>query len=338
MAAVLLSRRSRLSGAAFDSRHRGIPVERVARLPALGHGSANGPARWRAQGRVLRGRRRARAAARASPALDFAAATSLFDGCCVVPLGTWSPRCLSTAARPRASRCPLAARDQRLVVRGADCVVAAAALMGLFALVPRYSAPGFLGITRPDARARAAAVDPGHHRLRARPRGQDRLAACSAAVRGHDALRAAASCCSRRRPPDKIAIIAHFVRVAGELYLLFSLTQMGTRGHGAAHARRARAQAGNEALEARVAERTAELQARSTPTCASKSQRARLAEQRALTPARAAEPAAADHARHRRAAGSRQHLPGRRAQRRRAHAGRFRRAVQLRAATPACSR
>ena len=36
-------------------------------------------------------------------------------------------------------------------------------------------------------------------------------------------------------PADKMAIMAHFVRVAGELYLLFSLTQMGTVRHGAAH-------------------------------------------------------------------------------------------------------
>jgi signal transduction histidine kinase/ActR/RegA family two-component response regulator len=60
-------------------------------------------------------------------------------------------------------------------------------------------------------------------------------------------------------PHDKMAMIAHFVRVAGELYLLLSLMQMGT----ADTAQRMRAErdlkASNEALEERVVERTMEL-------------------------------------------------------------------------------
>ena len=61
-----------------------------------------------------------------------------------------------------------------------------------------------------------------------------------------------------------MAIIAHFVRVTGELYLLLNLMQMGT----ADTARRMRIEqqlkVSNEALEARVPQRTLELEALNT--------------------------------------------------------------------------
>ncbi|HEY6126167.1 MAG TPA: ATP-binding protein, partial [Steroidobacteraceae bacterium] len=82
-------------------------------------------------------------------------------------------------------------------------------------------------------------------------------------------------------PGDTMAVVAHFVRVTGELYLLLTLTQMGA----ADTAQRLRAErelkASNEALEMRVADRTAELQAANSGLRA-EAQTRQIAEQRAL--------------------------------------------------------
>ena len=59
-------------------------------------------------------------------------------------------------------------------------------------------------------------------------------------------------------PADKVAVLAHFVRITGELFLLFSLTQMGTADTARRMLVERELKASNEALEARVAERTAE--------------------------------------------------------------------------------
>ena len=299
-------------------------VSARARFPALGPGLAHRPAPAAPPGGVFHGRGGAGTAARdhgarlrRSAELRLAAAPRHLvarppiycrSDCC------W--RCHSAAAM-RACRCSPSC-----------CWSCAAGLMVLFAVMPRYSPPGFLGITRPTlilAPLLWIPVIVGYWRIR----DQDRLAsvfAIFAAVTFFVPLLMLYS----QSPADKVAIIAHFVRVTGELYLLFSLTQMGTVDT----AQRMRAErelkASNEALEARVAERTAELEA------ANADLRARGADppgRRAARTgaARAARPAAADHARHRRAPGSRKHLPGGGAQRRGAHARGFRRAVQLRA-------
>ena len=61
-------------------------------------------------------------------------------------------------------------------------------------------------------------------------------------------------------PADKAAMIAHFVRFAGELVLLFGLTQMGTFDTAQRMRAERQMKASNEILEARVAERTADLE------------------------------------------------------------------------------
>ncbi len=158
-------------------------------------------------------------------------------------------------------------------------LIVAMGLMVLFAVIPRYSPAGFLGITRPTLIPAALLWIPvlvGYWRVR----HQDRLAsvfAIFAAVTIFVPLLVLYS----QSPADKVVIIAHFVRVTGELYLLLTLTQMGTFDT----AQRMRAErdlkASNEALEARVTERTAELQAANADLRA-EAQTRKIAEQRAL--------------------------------------------------------
>jgi signal transduction histidine kinase/ActR/RegA family two-component response regulator len=187
-------------------------------------------------------------------ALDFTA-TSLFSG--LVRLGTWSPA-VYLLPLGLAVALPVSRRDIGVPLFAAGLVVLAAALMGLFSL-PRYSAPGPLGITRPTL-ALAPLLWVVVVIAYARIRGQDRLAGVFAAFAAITLFVPLIMLFSQTAA-DKIAVIGHFVRVAGELFLLFSLTQMGT----ADTERRMRAErelkAANEALEARVAERTAELSA-----------------------------------------------------------------------------
>ena len=153
---------------------------------------------------------------------------------------------------------PLSRRDTSVPLFAAALLVAAAGLMTLFAVVPRYSEPGILGITRPTLIAAPLLWLPvivAHWRNR----GRDRMAEVFVVF-------AALSLCVpllmlfSQSPADKVAVIAHLVRVAGEVFLLFSLMQMGT--FDAAQRMRAERElsALNTVLESRVGERTRELE------------------------------------------------------------------------------
>ena len=208
-------------------------------------------------------------------ALNFAEAPNFVW---LVRLGSWSPAAYLLPLGLLAAL-PLSRRDPSLPLYAIALLVVAMCFMVLFAVIPRYSPPGFLGITRPSLSIAALLWIPttiGYWRLR----HQERLAsafAVFAAVTFFVPLLVLYS----QSPADKVVIIAHFVRVFGELYLLFTLTQMGTVDT----VQRMRAErdlkASNEALEARVAERTTELQAANADLRA-EAQTRKVAEQRAL--------------------------------------------------------
>jgi signal transduction histidine kinase/ActR/RegA family two-component response regulator len=208
-------------------------------------------------------------------ALDFAEAPNF---AVLVRLGTWSPAAYLLPLGLLMAL-PLSHRSTSLPLFAIALMVVAGGLMVLFAVIPRYSPPGFLGITRPTLIPAALMWIPlavAHWRLR----HQDRLAsafAVYAAITFFVPLLILYS----QGPGDKLAVLAHFVRVTGELYLLLSLTQMGTFDT----AQRMRAErdlkAANEALEARVAERTLELQVANVDLRV-EAQTRKLAEQSAL--------------------------------------------------------
>ncbi len=175
----------------------------------------------------------------------------------LVRLGTWSPAVYLLPLGLLVAL-PLSRRDTNVVLFAGALVIVAGALMVAFAL-PRYSPPSFLGMTRPTLILAPLLWIPvviGYWRIR----NQQRLGgvfAVFAAITFFVPLIMLYSV----GPADKVAVLGHFIRIAGELYLLFSLTQMGT----ADTAQRIRAErelkAANEVLEARVAERTAALEA-----------------------------------------------------------------------------
>jgi signal transduction histidine kinase/ActR/RegA family two-component response regulator len=208
-------------------------------------------------------------------ALDFTEAPRF---ALLLSLGTWSPAAyllpLGLLVAP-----PLGRRGANAFVFGVCLLVLALGLMLLFAM-PRYSDPGPLGITRPTlalAPLLWIAVVSVYWRIR----DQERLARVFAIFAAVTMLVPLIMLFSRG-PADKVAVIAHFVRFVGELFLLFSLTQMGT----ADTARRMRAEqdllSSNEALEARVAERTAALETLNTDLRREVGVR-QMAESRALT-------------------------------------------------------
>src|SRR5688500_17301236 len=188
-------------------------------------------------------------------ALDFSEADHL---AMLLRPGTWSPAAYLLPLGLLVAL-PLSRDDASVAWFTAGLLVVAAGLMTLFALVPRYSAPSVLGITRPTLIFAPLLWIPvifGYWQ----DRNTDRLAqvfAIFAAVMLFVPLLMLFSVA----PADKIANIAHLVRIGGELFLLFRLTQMGT----ADTARRMHAErelkSSNEVLEARVAVRTAELEA-----------------------------------------------------------------------------
>jgi signal transduction histidine kinase/ActR/RegA family two-component response regulator len=134
----------------------------------------------------------------------------------------------------------------------------AALLLWLFQRLPRYTAPGWLGITRP-ALVFVPLLWIPIALVYWRRRREDRIAHAIA-------FYAAIACVSHavmlysRSPADFLAMIAHIGVLGGGLFLLFSLIQMGTLDT----ARRMRAERVlselNAALEARVRERTQELE------------------------------------------------------------------------------
>ncbi|HEV7609287.1 MAG TPA: ATP-binding protein [Steroidobacteraceae bacterium] len=191
-------------------------------------------------------------------ALDFSEAQSLSV---LVRPGTFSPAAYLLPLGLLVAS-PLSRRNASAPLFAVALLILGAAFMALFALVPRYSPPGFLGITRPTLMFAPLLWIPvivENWRIR----DVDRLAqvfAMFAAVTLFVPLIMLFS----EAPADKAAMIAHVVRVAGELVLLFSLTQMGTFDT-AERMRVERAlKASNEALEARVAMRTAELETANT--------------------------------------------------------------------------
>jgi signal transduction histidine kinase/ActR/RegA family two-component response regulator len=208
-------------------------------------------------------------------ALDFAEAP---EASILLRLGTWSPAAYLLPFGLLVAL-PLSRRDMNPAAFAAALVIVAAGMMMLFAVVPRYSAPGILGITRPTLVFAVLLWIPvfvGHWQLR----HHDRLAsvfAVFAAVTFFVPLLILYS----TGPADKMAILAHFVRVTGDLYLLFSLTQMGTFDTVQRMLAERELKASNEALESRVAERTAALEAANTDL-RSEARTREIAERRAL--------------------------------------------------------
>ncbi len=187
-------------------------------------------------------------------ALDFSGAPR-FAG--LLRLGTWSPAAYLLPLGLMAAL-PHSRKAASVLPLGIVLLVAAAGLMLLFTL-PRYSEPGFLGITRPTLALAPLLWIPvfvSYWRIR----GTERLGRVFAVFAAITLLVPLLMMFSRTAT-DKVAVIAHLVRVMGELYLLFSLTQMGIEDT----VERLRAErllkTTNEALEARVVARTAELQA-----------------------------------------------------------------------------
>jgi signal transduction histidine kinase/ActR/RegA family two-component response regulator len=176
----------------------------------------------------------------------------------LVRLGTWSPAAyvlpLGLLGALFLSRIHLGEG-----VFAATLLVVAASLMVFFAAVPRYSAPGILQITRPTlalAPVLWIAVGVVYWRLR----DSDPLARMIAVFAGVTLFVPLLMLYSQG-PADKMAITTHIVRIAGELYLLVHLMQMGTQDTARRMQVEQELKTSNEALEVRVAERTAELEA-----------------------------------------------------------------------------
>jgi len=208
-------------------------------------------------------------------ALDFA---ELPEAWVLVRLGTWSPASYLLPLGLAVSL-PLSRRNASPAIFTIILVGVAAILMGVFAIVPRYSDPGFLGITRPTlilAPLLWIPVIVGHWRIREQDRAAGTFAIFSV-ITAFVPLLILYSTTSA----DKMAITAHFVRIMGELYLLFSLTQMGTADTAQRMIAERDLKASNEALESRVAERTSALESANAELRAEAHTR-QVAERRAL--------------------------------------------------------
>ena len=149
------------------------------------------------------------------------------------------------------------AQTSKLAFGAVVCVVAVA-LITLFQWMPRYTAPSVLGIVRPNLAFVPLLWIPVGVTLWRR-RGADRLGPALAWYALGAALANSLMLYSDEAT-SKFAMAAHFGVFGCNLYLLLTVLQMGTLDT----ARRMRAEqelrASNETLEARVAERTAELE------------------------------------------------------------------------------
>jgi signal transduction histidine kinase/ActR/RegA family two-component response regulator len=189
-------------------------------------------------------------------ALDFTEAPRF---AILLRLGSWSPAAYLLPLGLLLA-VPLSRRNVSEVIFAVGLIIASAALMVLFAVVPRYSDPALFGMTRPTlllAPALWILVSIAHWRIRE----VDRLAhafSIFACITFFVPLFMLYS----EGPADKVAITTHFIRFAGELFLLVSLMQMGTEDTAQRMRVEQELKTNNEALEARVAVRTAELQAR----------------------------------------------------------------------------
>jgi signal transduction histidine kinase/ActR/RegA family two-component response regulator len=175
----------------------------------------------------------------------------------LLKLGTWSPAAylLPAGLLLALSR---GARHGSVPLFALGLLIMAGGLMALFTL-PRYSEPIFLGITRPTLILAPLLWVLVFFSYWSR-RDTDRLARVFA-VFAAISLFVPLIMLYSRDSADKVAVLAHFVRITGELFLLFSLTQMGTADTARRMLVERELKASNEALEARVAERTAELEA-----------------------------------------------------------------------------
>jgi signal transduction histidine kinase/ActR/RegA family two-component response regulator len=172
--------------------------------------------------------------------------------------GTWAPPAyllplgmgllLGVAPTPRTSK----------LAFGAVVCAVAVGLSVLFQWLPRYSAPLALGVIRPSLLPVPLLWIPVAVMLWRR-RGADRLGPALAYYAAGSALAHALMLYSDEAT-SKFAMAAHFGVFGCNLYLLLSVMRMGTQDT----ARRMRAEhelrASNETLEARVAERTAEIE------------------------------------------------------------------------------
>ncbi len=189
-------------------------------------------------------------------ALDFTQAPELSI---LFRLGSWSP---AAYLLPLGLACalPLARRGISEWLFTLALAAVAGSLMVFFMVVPRYGESAFLGMTRPTlalAPVLWAIVAVAHWRNRQ----EDRLARTLAVFAGITLFVPALMLYSQG-PADQIAIITHLVRIAGALYLLIALIQMGTADTARRMEVEQQLKLSNEALEARVADRTAELEAR----------------------------------------------------------------------------
>ncbi|MDB5704189.1 MAG: hybrid sensor histidine kinase/response regulator [Sphingomonas bacterium] len=132
------------------------------------------------------------------------------------------------------------------------------ALFALFQFVPRYTAPGLLGITRPTlvlVPVLWAAVGFGYWRFRAASEMAHAIALTAfLLVLAHGLM------LYSRGPNDPVAMAAHFGKFVGDVLLLLNLIQIGATNTARRRIAERELVVLNRELEDRVGERTAQLQ------------------------------------------------------------------------------
>jgi signal transduction histidine kinase/ActR/RegA family two-component response regulator len=194
------------------------------------------------------------------PALDFS--RDAVDAAKIAGLMrpvTWPPAAFMLLAGVSAAYLLRKRNTIALPAFALGLVLLGVVLLLIFDRFPPYTDPTWLGITRPSlvlVPFLSLFVGVIYWRIRA----SERLGAIIALL---SILAVVSSCLMlySRAPADRFAMLAHAARFANGLFLLFTLTQMGTIDT----ARRMRAERDltrvNEALEDRVRARTADLQA-----------------------------------------------------------------------------